>query len=698
MDIAGLSIIAGTSPRRTARGKRAGVPGEDSGLGTIATAGGAGAAASGASSPLMDLASLFGGAVPVIADDAESLRGDGFARFRLRDQVELVLDRLGAFGIECASLRFPAGDSQRLTLGVTGGHQVETAAAGGWLLTPITDGLDAYWIPQPPMVRRLDEDGHILSQRLAGFAGLDVSAASLAAHLEQPAGHVLDIVIWRLPGHEIDLLRSLQQLTSLERQRYFLWSSHTAYAQPADLYLHLVHGHVYENHEVWPKYWRVCSELDAYALYVALTGLLRATGKKLYDLLRVQVVFSVIDRQAADGGWYHGEWTDEMECHYRLHAAGMHLLAAHFEETRDAVVGAALARAAAFAAAKTDRLDSGTWYLHDSLELSTAAMQRYPFGYVPSRALGKDESNLLVLNTHLDTNIAMARHRRVSGDARHDSLIASAHATARDVLDLRPADWLYRPLFRAIGLTFLPTERARALPLPLRALKRVAWKYLIPWLPRIKSWLPRMVMPGGYIERDLTMRAFSVRYQPVNLMDLIRTRRLFIEPALDPLLTESFAYTHDCGITARWKELKGKEDDALGFWAEALYHLTLDKPDQRYRTWLAEAILDLEDNDLGLPPSLLGSNAEAVEPAGQCPCPNPADPRLRVANLSRGKTIEWLIVNPTGQEIELQWESAPAVEVTWQAPSAAVAWSAPEPLMILARSWVHGVGGRAARG
>ncbi|NWG75112.1 MAG: hypothetical protein HXY24_10980, partial [Rubrivivax sp.] len=62
-----------------------------------------------------------------------------------------------------------------------------------------------------------------------------------------------------------------------------------------------MHGHIYENHEVWPNYWRVCSELDAYALYVTLTGLLRATGKKLYDLLRTQVVFSVIARQAEDG-------------------------------------------------------------------------------------------------------------------------------------------------------------------------------------------------------------------------------------------------------------------------------------------------------------------------------------------------------------------------------------------------------------
>jgi hypothetical protein len=451
-----------------------------------------------------------------------------------------------------------------------------------------------------------------------------------------PHEYILDIPIWRLPSSESELIHALQELNNLEKQRYFLWSSHTAYEKPADVYLHLVHGHVYENHEVWPKYWRVCSELDAYGLYVTLTGLLRATGKRLYDLLRIQVVFSVIARQAEDGGWYHGEWTDEMESHYRLHAGGMHMLAAYCEETRDPLAVVALERAAAFAAARTDRLDAGMWYLHDSLEHNAKTLEQYPFRFAPSKALGKSPSNLLVLNTHLDTNIAMERFFRVTNDERHNELIASARATTREVLNLRPVEWIYGPLFWAIGLTFLPAERARALPLPLRVLKRVAWQYLIPLLPRIKAMFPRLVMPGGYIERELTMFAFSVRYQPVNLMDLIRTRRLFDEAELDALLEKSFAFTQHSGIKDRWKEFKGKEDDSLGFWAEALYHLCLAKPDDRYRAWLAEAMLDLEDNRLGLSPSLLGGNAEAVAPNDQRPCPSPADARLRLANLSRG--------------------------------------------------------------
>lgn len=621
------------------------------------------------------------------------LDGQDFSRavWRQAAAAEQVLDTFGPHGPRCAFLRLSLDEAGTVDLSCQGAYRVESVAAGGWLLRPGTSDLPAYWLPAPPMLRRLDQQGHILAKHPAGISGLDVSAATLRATLQVAPGHVLDLVIWRLPPGQENWIGSLLEFAPIELQRYFLWSSHTAYAQPADLYQHLVHGHVYENHEVWPKYWRVCSELDAYALYVTLSGLLRATGKPLYALLRTQVVHSVIARQAADGGWHHGEWSDQMESHYRLHAGAMHMLAAYFEETADPRVQAALGRAAAFAAERTERLSTGMWYLHDSLEASAETLKRYPFRIAPSHALGKSSSNLLVLNTHLDTNIAMQRYRQATGDPRHDGLIASARATTRAILALRPAEWLYRPLFQAIGLTFLPTEQARQLPLPLRAVKRLAWKHLVPLLPRIKARFPRLVMPGGFIERDLAQYGLSVRYQPVNLMDLVRTRRLFDEPGLDPLLRTSFAYTRSSGLTRRWKEARGKEDDSLGFWAEALYHLCLASPEADYRAWLAEAMLDLEDNRLGQPPSLLGANAEAVAPDQQRPCPTPADARLRLANLSRGGCVELLLVNPSDQTVALEWETAPSGAIVWQGRDGRVPQDSGPLPDIPPRGWLHGM-------
>jgi hypothetical protein len=332
------------------------------------------------------------------------------------------------------------------------------------------------------------------------------------------------------------------------------------------------------------------------------------------------------------------------------------------------------------------------WYLHDSLEENTETLKKYPFRFAASRALGKSPSNLLVLNTHLDTNIAMQRYRQVTGDAQHDALIASANATTKSILELRPAEWLYRPLFRAIGLTFLPVEKARALSLPLRVIKRIAWKYLVPKLPQIKARFPRLVMPGGFIERDLAQYGLSVRYQPVNLMDLVRTRHLFNETTLDDLLEESFAFTQRSGIKERWKEFKGKEDDSLGFWAEALYHHCLVKSDVLYRAWLAEAIMDLEDNGLGLSPSLLGANAEAITPAMQRPCPSPANSRIRLVNLSRGDFIELLVVNPSNQTIVLEWDTPPTDSMVWRGPDAVLPQNSERGPDIPPRSWLFGVG------
>jgi hypothetical protein len=605
---------------------------------------------------------------------AQILRGDGFVRLRRCAEYEAVLDHFESASargacVQAASLRFSPANNQPLWLGLMGSYRFQATAAGGWLLLPAETGADAYWLPQAPMLRRLDKDGHILTQHKAEMSGFEVSAFNLGFTLAIPAEHVVDLVAWRISAIDVDLILSLQQLNTLELQSYFLWSSHTVYAKPADVYLHLVHGHVYENHSVWPRYWRICSELDAYALYVVLTGLFRATGKRLYDLLRIQVVFSVIARQAEDGGWYHGEWSNDMESHYRLHAGGMQMLAACFEETHDSAVGAALKKAAAFAASRTDRLRCGMWYLHDSLEQNTQTLKKYPFRYVVSRALGKLPSNLLVLNTHLDTNIAMQRYRQITGDAHYDELIASANATTRSILKMQPAEWLYRTVFRAIRLTFLPVAQAKALSLPLRVIKRIAWKHLVPNLPRIKQWFPRLVMPGGYIERDLVQRSFSVRYQSINLMDLIRTRHLFSGIVDDAWLESCFDFTQTSGIKARWKECQGKEDDALGFWAEALYHLCLDKPDARYRNWLAEAIIDLEDNGLGLSPSLLGTNAEAIALDQQRACPSPAHFRLRLANLSRGDRVEWLVVNSSTKAIPLEWDAAPMFELAWQGHS-----------------------------
>ena len=589
-----------------------------------------------------------------IESDQFNILGLSRTHFDVFKDAACIIDSFSESGEVCCFLRLPPGEQRTVHFVLEGQYSVKACVAGGWLLLPAEHELPSYWSPLPIMFRALDSLGHILKSRTAEILGFDATIQQLGVTVTIPAGMSLDCVVWRFSAESV-LVAELEQLLILESQSYFTWSSHTLYQKPSDLYAHLIQGHVYENHAVWPRYWTVCSELDAYSLYVTLNGLGAATGKRLYELLQSQIVVSVIARQDKSGGWSHGEWTDGMESHYRLCASALHLLTAAYEKDKDASVRQSMDKAAAFLASRIDRLDKGVWFMHDSLETNLDTLKAYPFRWVYSRALGKSPSNLLVLNTHLDTTLALDRYREVSGNNCYADLISSAHISTQAVLELRPAEWMYTLLFHAIDLTLLPTPVARKLPLPVRAIKRFAWKCLIPWLPRIKAMFPRFVMPGGYIERDLSQCSFADQYQSVTLMDLVRYVRRF--PCVElPDFFESLTFTHASGLRERWKESHDK-DHAIGFWTEALHHLCMLRPETVYRHWLVAAVLDAESLGIGLSPSVLGTHPEITANSGCMSCPSPSHSVLRVINLGRSGRPELLVINPSNHELPLMWET-----------------------------------------
>lgn len=594
------------------------------------------------------------------------------------DHTQRIYDQFS--GATCLLFRT---EEKFVRLTVSGGYKFTAISAGGWLLIPASDALPTFWVPINPAYRKIDHQGHILHETPATIEGIDANASSLSVTLGKGDG-VLDLVIWQL--EDPALVQELTSLNTLESQSWFLWGSHTIYRRPADLYLHLIHGCVYENRASWPFYWKICSENDAHALYVTLTGLLRATGKRIYELLRSQLMLCVIGRLGTDGAFRHGEWTDSMEAHYRLHASGMHLMMDYLSEHDDANVRAALSQAAMFIASRSDQTEMGSWFLHDDLEISSESMAKSPFSWKPGRALGKNTSNMLVLNTHLDTLIALDRARTLCAGVGDETLIHSAVIAANSILQLRPAQTLYKFASKILYLTFLPEKQAAQLPVYLRALKRIGWKWLAPRFHHLKTARPRLVMPGGYIDRALSLKGVSDAYQSINVMDLLRFLRRFPGEQTENITREALFFTHSSGLLDQWAQTP-KKQYALGFWAEALWHACSLYPDVSYRVWLAQAMLRLETTDMGLPPSLMGSNAEAIPNSEQVPCPITLDSRLRIANLSRGTRWELLIVNPTDTDINLQWEHAPDVLLPWQNAKGQTLTQSP---VVLAGSWIHG--------
>jgi hypothetical protein len=255
----------------------------------------------------------------------------------------------------------------------------------------------------------------------------------------------------------------------------------------------------------------------------------------------------------------------------------------------------------------------------------------------------------------------------------------------RRLLALRPAEALYRLISWAVGLSLLPPTRAERLPLPLRAARRVAREHLLPRLHTIRRRFPRMVMPNGLVERHLSMPHYDVNYQTVNLMDLLRVWRCFPEEDLESVVKGAIAAVRDTGLLQSWIETKQRQ--ALGYWVEALYHFCTLYPAREFRALLAEAMLIAEDAGLGLPPSLLGGNPEAVRLPQQAACPSPADARLRIANLARSGRIEILVVNCGAGSVTLAWEQPPSASLVW---IAADGQAVDAPAKLASRTWLSG--------
>lgn len=602
------------------------------------------------------------------AAGADVLDVDGIGRrtaLGLGDHAVARVDDFGPAGL-CIFLR-ASGLPRTSWLELPGRFAVTAPAAGGWLASPIDVDAHAYWCPVLPRSRRLGPHDYILADRDAEIAGVSVEPGCIRIGAQPQSGDVLDWVIWQLPANAGEELRS--PLT-LERQRYFLWGSHTSWARPSDVYRHVVFGSVYEDRFSWPHKRRICSENDAHALHVVLTGLRRATGKDVHDLVRRQIVLSVLARQDADGGFRHGEWTGRHEAHFRLHCSAMHLMMDVLSEVQSNAVAQRLKRAAAFLQTARSPLDPGTWFIHDELEQSDAAMAEAPFAWLRTRSFGKTTSNMLVINTHMDATIALERYARVTGDRQYASIVEAAARATRHMLSLRPAEWLYRLAFWPISLTLLPQREQARLPGWKRVAKRIGWRYLAPNLHRLKSRFPRFVMPGGYVDRAIPLGTWAFHYLTVNLMDLVRHARRMPSPEIDEAIRGALAFTHGSGVLDRWAEL-AYERYALGFWAEALIQYCSDHPDSGLESWLADAVLRLHDLGMGLPPSALGANAEMADPSGVLAWPLTDDPGVRVLALGRPPCVRFMIVNCGTQDAGRGLLAPDAVDET---PLAARGW------------------------
>lgn len=614
--------------------------------------------------------------------------------WNISEQSTFILDKFPDMkGATCCFGRFLSGKARSVQLVASGGHELVSCSSGGWLLKAFSASVPSYWIPQLPVLRKVDAHGRILAEEKVAIVEFKTTSSDFSVVITIPEGMHLDMTIWCFKAGDSNIVEELEKPLALEKQSVYFWTSETGYQAPADLYLYLVHGQIYTNSYRWPQKWKMCSDLDAYGLYVTFNGLEPATNKVLYKLFKRQVLFSVIARQAEDGAWYHGEWTDCMESHYRFHNGAMLTLEAALKEHPDKVVSDALKRGAEFIAQKTDNTELGLWFLHDSLEDDVEMMEEMcrvnGSNWIKAPILGKSVTNKLIFNTHVDTLVTLDHYRNVTGDEQYAEKVDSACKAALGMLALRPAETIYRIIYRAIKLTLLPTSEAEKLPVVLRAFKRISWMYIAPNLFRIKNIYPRLMMPGGYIERQLGMGHYDINYHSINLLDIARLWRCFPDEDLAQTVDEAIEAVSKSSILDYWAE-KAPRHKSLVEWVDALYHLCMLKKDASYRKLLAEGMIKIEDTKIGLPPALLGGDPEAVSMSQRIPVPSPTDLRLRIANLSSADHMEMLVVNAASESLELTWEGNNPPELSWTQVDGQTVPGDSSQLTVPPRSWLWG--------
>lgn len=307
-----------------------------------------------------------------------------------------------------------------------------------------------------------------------------------------------------------------EELSSLNEieQRLYRKSDWFFARTPSDLWDYLINGSIYDprSDKIIAKRFK-CQQC-AYAWWNYFDFLHKQTGKKVYTVMQDEVAFSVLLDMSAEGEWGHGYWSDEIETHARFHLDGLHLLISQYEKTSDLVWLEAAEHGMAFVSEHlTERLDDGSfWFLHDTIEYSGPH-------HFKSTLFGKTPENSLCINTHVQALTVLNRLLLAIPDRKvYVEMYDKGCRALRRALDYQPGELFYKPLIFWI-VKHKTRNEARSMlaklinSLEKRLLPRIYWSML--------RQFPRLVQPGGFIERDLTCCFASDRYHVTNLKDFL---------------------------------------------------------------------------------------------------------------------------------------------------------------------------------
>ncbi|MBN1815805.1 MAG: hypothetical protein JW828_00500 [Sedimentisphaerales bacterium] len=335
----------------------------------------------------------------------------------------------------------------------------------------------------------------------------------------------------------------LNQFTSLSPAETCFTAKHNwfRYSKINDVWNYFAAGEIY--HPATPERpARVPCQLCAHTLYNHLLYLEQQTKKHIYSLVREMIAYPVMLSVPDDRKWKQGIWSHIPETHARLQVDGIHLLLTHYEQTcRPVFLKTAIEATEGLLEISDPLADNGLWFLHDTVEMSETPAYPYQNRFA-SRAFGKSLGNTLCLNTHIWTLLLLIRANHLFPGPRHQNILERGMTSLHKVLAASPATFLYRLAYapRDCATRMAGSKTAKRTRIVVRKYDQLLQKHILPWM---KSRFPRLVMPNGFIERDLIHAHLAMNYFFINMKDLLLLYAVTHDDKVKAIVQCSVRYT-----------------------------------------------------------------------------------------------------------------------------------------------------------
>ena len=545
--------------------------------------------------------------------------------------ASIIIDSIDDEGVKCCHISTHFSEDKSLDFVFDGAEDVSSTQ--GHLIT-YGEGEGLFWIPKEPVSRLYDSNGRVENSGPLSFEVKSLPGG-FQLSVEGKAGR-------RVEFSAVIFTKNVESFTNQIRHyhpielRKVIRSDWFYYEGLKDLWDYFINGTFFNTqHQVHKRAWQ--GQNTAHVLYYHLDFLHNQTKKDIYRLLCDLIAYSVMLSLPDDGRWRHGIWTDIMETHTVHQVAGIHLFLSHYKRWGKEIFLQKAKLAADYLIWIADELsEDEIWFLHDTLETNMADSKLF-YNIFPSEAFGKSVPNTLCLNSHIWTLTALYRLKQLDSDQRYGQYFEKGLNALKHVLQARPCDLLFCEVYRLRDfLARLCTKSKSKITRKVHKVYTLTlMRHLLPFL---KKTLPRLVMPNGFIERDLSYSALSDFYHFRNIEDILMLYNQTRADWLGEIIKKSVKYSVDSGLA---KHVFAREPKAMVFLDVLLLYCGV--VDEQYLPLLPEYIASFQELNSSVPVNILSNPLIAA-----------AGSPLRVDNEdvlvlapAGGKNIRAIVINAT---------------------------------------------------